>query len=183
MCNILALNVVYLKMLFFYACTYNLWHYKVTQKFFMCACVTFWHPTCFVFQQLVNNIYIFLGSHFIISFLNFSNTPFLHFCQENETFCHSFVFNIWIYSLQHFKHPCHILHLTWIKSSFRVKYWPPDMIQQLFSVHLYFLQNSSSREEQPPHTFIFLWFNSTLLLFSYFKSYIQNFLCTFLIWF
>jgi len=52
-----------------------------------------------------------------------------------------------------------------------------------FKYILHFLQNSSSREEQPPHAFIFLWFKLTLLLFSYFKPYILIFLYTLLIWF
>jgi len=51
----------------------------------------------------------------------------------------------------------------------------------IFKYILHFLQNSPSREEQPPHTFTFLLIKLTLLLFSYFKPYILIFLHTLLI--
>jgi len=44
----------------------------------------------------------------------------------------------------------------------------------VFKYIIHFLQNSASREEQPPHTLAFLLIKFTLLLFSYFKSYIYT---------
>ena len=44
----------------------------------------------------------------------------------------------------------------------------------IFIYILNFLQNSTSREEQPPHTLTFLLIKLLLLLFSYFKSYINT---------